>query len=282
MKYIIFFFTLSIVIYYIVRNKLKKEIYSNVLDEYYFNNKYNNNKKIWIHIDDINVYQNLCIESIIYNCKDKYQIILFKDKDINEILNNDIDYGSISGDELLIYRNISFLNILHLHGGVFLPSYLYLTKSIENIDVDKFYVSQITNQGKNISMNNMVHSIEIMGSNKNNPILLDYIEKYTSNCKDNYTQDCIKYGRQILKDMDIPFIDGKIIGCKDIKNNPLYLEDLMENKEIELHISNIGLYIPHYTLKTRKNYNWYCYLNRDELLNTNVYISKYILEKNII
>ena len=77
MKYIIFFFTLSIVIYYIVRNKLKKEIYTNVLDEYYFNNKYNNNKKIWIHIDDINVYQKLCIESIIYNCKDKYQIILF-------------------------------------------------------------------------------------------------------------------------------------------------------------------------------------------------------------
>jgi hypothetical protein len=82
-----------------------------------------------------------------------------------------------------------------------------------------------------------------------------------------------------MRKNNIPYLDGKIIGVKNKYNNTIKLEDLMENKHIELCEQNIGLYIPHNELLKRKKYNWYCYLNFEEVLNCKVFISNYMLSK---
>ena len=73
-------------------------------------------------------------------------------------------------------------------------------------------------------------------------------------------------------------LNGKIIGTRDKNNKPILLEDLMESKPIELDPSNVGIYIPHDELMRRTKYNWYAYLNSEQVLETNVFISKYMLE----
>ena len=116
-----------------------------------------------------------------------------------------------------------------------------------------------------------------MGSNANNPILGEFINKYSDSCLKDLTNEC-KYFSNQLKEMDIPMLNGKIIGTRDKNNKPILLEDLMESKPIELDLSNVGIYIPHDELIRRTKYNWYAYLNSEQVLETNVFISKYMLE----
>jgi hypothetical protein len=82
--------------------------------------------------------------------------------------------------------------------------------------------------------------------------------------------------------MDIPMLNGKIIGTRDKDNNPILLEDLMESKEISLCDDCIGLYIPHSELLRRNNYNWFVYLNPEQVLDANIFISKFMIYSNKI
>lgn len=262
----------------------------------------NSRRKIWIHIPNhynsrtwdnfgsrsstnLNMnYQLLCIKSVIDCCNKSYDIVLFNDEDINTLLPKEkkIEFEKLSGELLDIYRNISFLKILYLYGGVFLPPCFFMKKNLNVIDrPNVFYVSELVNQGKNVSMNKFIHSIEIMGSNKKNHTLFEYIEKYVKTSLKDFTQNNLSFSNLLLKEENIEFIDGKVLGCKDNEGNPLYLEDLMENKKIKLDKTNIGLYIPQDELKKRTHYNWFVRLSIREILDTNIFISKYIVDNQL-
>lgn len=254
-------------------------------------------RKIWIHLPlernsrkwshfssrssyDLNLdYIALCIKSIVDYCGQYYDIILFDDSNLSNLLpEQTVDYSKLSGELLDKYRQYSLLNILYTYGGVVMPYSMYMRKSIITIDKEKtFYVCEIPNQGENSSLGDYIYSTKMMGSNANNPILGEFINKYSDSCLKDLTNEC-KYFSNQLKQMDIPMLNGKIIGTRDKNNKPILLEDLMESKPIELDPSNVGIYIPHDELMRRTKYNWYAYLNSEQVLETNVFISKYMLE----
>ena len=78
--------------------------------------------------------------------------------------------------------------------------------------------------------------------------------------------------------MNIPLLNGVLIGTRDKNNHPIRLEDLMESHTIDLHRSHVGVYIPHDELIRRTKYNWYTYLTSEQVLEANVFLSKYMLE----
>jgi len=255
-------------------------------------------RKIWIHIplernsrrwssfgsrtsNNLNLdYIVLCIKSIIDYCGQYYDIILFDDSNLsNLLLDQTVDYSKLSGELLEKYRQYSLLQILYTYGGVVIPSSMYMRKSIITIDKENtFYVCELPNQGENYSLSNYIYSTKMMGSNSKNPILGEFINKYSDVCLKDLTNECKYFSNQLLKKMDIPMLNGKIIGTRDKDNNPILLEDLMESKQLELDQSHVGIYIPHEELMRRTKYNWYAYLNSEQVLETNIFISKYMLE----
>lgn len=255
-------------------------------------------RKLWIHIPieknsrkwehfgsrssyNLNSdYLLLCIKSIIDHCGQYYDVILFDDSNISTLLpEQNVDYEKISGELLEKYREKSLLTILHHYGGIMMPCSMYLRKSIYTIDKNNtFYVCEIPNQGQTSSLGDFVYSTKLMGSNKNNPILGEYINKYSEACVKDLTNETKYFSDQLLKKMDIPILNGKIIGIRDKKDKPILLEDLMEQKSIDLATSNVGIYIPHDELMRRTKYNWYVYLTPEQVLATNVFISKYMLQ----
>lgn len=257
-------------------------------------------RKLWVHIPlernarkwshfgsrmsyDLNLdYIALCIKSIVDYCGQYYDIILFDDSNLSNLLpDQSVDYSKLSGELLDKYRQYSILNLLYKYGGVVIPASMYMRKSIISVDKEKtFYVCEVPNQGENVSLGDYIYSTKLMGSNANNPILGDFINKYSDSLKD-LTNECKYFSNQLLKQMDVPILNGKIIGTRDKHNEPIVLEDLMESKVIELDSSNIAIYIPHDELMRRTKYNWYAYLNTEQVLETNVFISKYMLQPKI-
>jgi len=305
--FIIFIFSILIFYkyqdrYYELINKIKNEEFD--IDSYFFKDvthlKRSTKRKIWIHLPieknsrkwlsfnsrsstDLNLdYMALCIKSIIDYCGQHYDIVLFDDSNLNMLLpEHNVDYTILSGNTLEKYRQHSILNILYNYGGIVMPNSIFMSKSIYHLDkFNTFYVTEMPNQGLNSTMNDFVYSTQLMGSNSHNPILLEYIHKYSSSCLKDLTNESYYFSDQLLKQMDIPILNGKMIGVKDINDNKVILEDLLDTKMIQFDKSHIGVYIPHNELMRRTKYNWFACLNAEQLLETNLFITKYMLSHN--
>ena len=306
--YMIFIFILFFVLmFYSYKDKYYEFIYNFKNEEldihdYFFKDishlSRSTKRKIWIHLPvernsrkwssfgsrsshDLNLdYIALCIKSIIDYCGQYYDIILLDDSNFNTLLpEQNVDFTKLSGELLDNYRHYSLLKVVHTYGGILMPCSFFMRKSIYTIDKENtFYVGEFTNQGEHVSMNDFIYSTKLMGSNAKNPILGDFINKFSDHCLKDLTNECLHFSDQLLKKMDIPLLNGKIIGTKTKDNKRILLEDLMESKMVELDPSHIGLYIPHEELMRRTKYNWYVYLSSEQVLETNVFLSKYMLK----
>lgn len=268
------------------------------IDSYFYSDEYiksSKKRKIWIHIPyeknarkwtsfgsrnsyNLNIpYISLCIKSVIDYCGDKYDIIIIDDTTFSDILDTDIDILKLSGALKQKYREMCLLQILHKYGGVIVPPSLYLKKSIKSIDNEKvWYVVEINND-EHVSYLDSCQSTVFSGAPMNDPELKKYIDYYSDEIKKDFGEQGLHFNFNYLRKNNISYLDGKYIGTKDKFNNVIKLEDLMENKLILLDTNNIGLYIPHNSLIKRKKFNWYCYLDFEQLLKCKVFISYYMV-----
>ncbi len=254
-------------------------------------------RKLWIHIpheknarkwtsfgernnNDLNQpYILLCIKSIIDHCAQNYDIIIFNDTNMSDILADmDIDLTKLSGSLLDKYREICLLEILYRHGGVIVPPSLFLNNSLHLIDnAYTWYVTEFRNN-TNISHLNTLPSIKLTGSNEKNEKLRHYIDYLNKILVQDFGESSLAYNQNYLTVNSIPTLCGKLIGTIDTFGDTISLDELMSDKKIKLCKTNIGLYIPSEELLHRKIYQWFCYLNEEQVLKANVFISEYMRE----
>jgi hypothetical protein len=305
---IVYIVILIVLIYLIVyrykqneENERKKMLRGEYLDInlYFYNQDILSNskrRKLWIHIPfeknarkwdnfgsrntyELNLpYMCLCIKSIIDYCSEYYDIIIFDDTNINDILKDDIDFSKISGELLYKYREICIMKILNEYGGILVPPSLFLSSSISRIDnEDTWFVIDSYNYNS-VNSKILLPSTLITGTTKDNIHLKKYIKYLEDTVLKDFGNESIHYSTNYFLKNNIPILDGALIGIRDYKNNPITLDELMSSKPVKLRSDCIGLYMPNCELLHRKIYQWYCYLSEKEVLKTNCAFSYYILK----
>ena len=303
----IYFLCIILIFAYLIYNYIKveknkkdmatKEEY-NDLERYFYDNlkhlKHSSKRKIWIHVpfeknsrkwldfgsrnsNELNIpYVYLCLKSVIDKCGMDYDVIIYNDSNICNILDDcTIDLTTLSGEILEEYRKLMFCKILYEYGGVIMPFSFFCKKSIKEVDnTELWWVSEVKNQGINVSQKNGIKSIELMGSSKKNENLNEFIEKYKETLKKDFGMEHSTFITDNLQ--YISYLDGKIIGTKGENNKFLGLEDLMSNNKINMVQDNVGIYVPHKELLRRRHYNWFCYLSTDDLLISKTFLSEYM------
>lgn len=254
-------------------------------------------RKLWVHVPfvknarvwesfgsrnsyELNLpYMTLCIKSIVDTCSEYYDIIIFDDTNMNDILKDmDIDLSKISGSLLDKYREICMMKILYEYGGIMLPPSLCLKQSIANIDnEDTWYVIDSYNYQSD-NLKTMLPTTIVTGSDQHNKQLKKYIEYLEEIALKDFGESSIHYSANYFLKNNIPVLDGALIGIRDYKNNPISLDQLMSSKDLMLRSDNIGLYMPHEELLHRKTYQWYCYLSEKDVLEANVAFSYYLVK----
>jgi hypothetical protein len=310
MNGIVIYIGILILLFLILRSnytkKLKEEKMNASRGEYLDINKYfydadnlrdSKRRKLWIHIPfeknarvwenfgsrntyNLNApYMTLCIKSIVDNCSESYDIIIYDDTNIHDILKDmDIDLSKISGSLLEKYREICRMKILYEYGGIMVPPSLYLQESIFTIDIeDTWYVIDSYNYQSD-TMKSMLPSTIVTGSNQKNKHLKKYIQYLEDRALKDFGESSIHYSANYFMQNNIPILDGGFIGLKDASNKPIHLDQLMSSKELNLRNDAIGLYMPHEELLHRKAYQWYCYLNEKDILEANVAFSYNMLK----
>lgn len=264
---------------------------------------------IWIHIPyeynarewksfysrgstDLNLpYQNLTIRSIIDH-NEKFHICLIDDSSFTNLIpgwTQDINQAGEPVKSKL--RQLCLLKLLYYYGGMIVPSSFLCLNNLssfydESLRGNKPFV--VENRNKYFTSSNDVQfmpDVSFMGAPKENEIINQMIHFGQSLLSKDLTSESIflgEYNKWCLSAFNmnqINIVNGLQIGVKDLDNKPIFVEDLFENKYLNLPMNKslIGIYIPADELLNRPNINWFCYEKIENILTGDTAISKYFI-----
>ena len=270
-----------------------------------------NKPKIWIHSKyeinarkwkdfnsrnstDLNQpYLHLTIKSIVDHCGDDFHICLIDDDTFSKLIPSwDVDVASVAEPMKTRLREIGLLQLIYIYGGMVVPNSFLCSKNLKDLYYDGVYankpfVCESVNRTNNVVAQKQkllfIPDTYFMGCNKNDPVILQFIDYLKSrNNNPHFTSEfeflgdssqwCIKS----IEKHDMNLIGGQQIGIKTQNRKPILLEDLFEEKYLDLDKKVYGIYIPANEVLRRNKYQWFTVLSKDEIMNSNLAIVKYI------
>ena len=234
-------------------------------------------------------YLYLTTKSIIQYCQDSFQIVIFDDTSFSKLL-SDWSYT-----ELPLHcttRLLGFLQILYTYGGLLTPiSFLCLKDLIplykNGIRNNKMFVCE------NVNYNTIHNSLFIpdyhfMGAPKHN----HYIKTFFTYVKNHILPDKTynkritgkieEYLNSLIINNKMNLISGFEIGVMTNKETPIYIDDLLSSKYLNIDNSlTYGIWIPADQILSRPKFQWFARLSEEQILNSNLILCKYILLSNI-
>lgn len=273
-------------------------LYGNNKPKLWIHSKYEINARKWLDFQSRNTYDMnqpylyFTIQSIIDHCGSDFHICLIDDKSFGNLLDDwTIDVSSLCDPMKSCIREIAMLKILQKYGGMVVPDSFMCMKSLKsvyeaNIYDDKMFVVESINRG--VSMNDSVRScfapsMYFMGCQKGNSQLESMIEQLMSECRKghitgekHFVENKDHMLKSLVDEKKINLVDGAIVGIKTYKGQAILVDDLMEDKFLDISSDCCGIYIPKDELLVRTKYQWFAYLSKREIMDANVAIVKYL------
>lgn len=308
-------FIVTIILIYIVNNLKEQPINHDIYLEddnimnYYFNNYTNidnlSNNKIFIHLpyernerkwinfgsrsskelnNDLIV---LSVRSIIKTCGHKYNIILYDNHSVKQLINDDNNSDlcninnpeMLSGVDLKQWESYCKAKILYKYGGIVMSPYFIFKKcpSEYNLFPNKFTIANLSNEGMNVSnKKNIPTSCYIISAPKNNKDVMIYTKYLEMLCTNHYTVDHKKFDKSFEQLYLLNSYNPKLLGNMDSNDKQIYVSDLIDNKKIDLMFDHFCVFINMDVLKKSTKLNWILRLDEEEIKQSNTFIGKYI------
>jgi hypothetical protein len=129
-----------------------------------------------------------------------------------------------------------------------------------------------------------------IGGEKNDPVLLEWVDYLKSRNQTSvhfhnefeFKGDTAYWCLEQVEKGRLGVVSGELLGTKTyITHKPILVEDLMEENFLELSPQNYGIYIPQDEILLRPKFKWFAVLSTEELLESNIIISKYLKESMV-
>jgi hypothetical protein len=270
-----------------------------------------NRPKIWIHTKyevnarkwksfysrnstDLNQpYIHLTIKTIINHCGDDFNICLIDDETFSKLIPSwDIDLSTVAEPMKTHIRQIGLVSLVYYYGGMVVPNSFLCIKNLkglyqEGIANNCAFVCENVNHTLNLAKHpqKMLFSpdLSFFGATKNDPtmkLLMDYLKTRTQNphftSEIEFLGDTTEWCSLAIRDQKMNLIGGELIGVKTKKNKPILVDDLMEENFLDLNTATYGIYIPEDEILKRVRYQWFSVMSTQQLLDTNIILSKYL------
>lgn len=265
---------------------------------------------LWIHVEnDLNSrnwesfnsrsnrevnkpYMFYTIKSIITKCEKTFNVFLIDDTSFEKLINDwTINLKAVDVTTRQKIREFALAKILYIYGGVMVPPSFLCVKNLKdiyykNINKSGMFVCEKQDDTSYITQTRFIPDNYFMGCKKNNPHMLEYIKYYETMLSQDYSSESHfkdlpnKFLSNMVNDKKISLIEGKMIGIKDINNDLVKINNLFETKYIEFEDEFYGINIPDKEISKRTNYNWFLKISIQDLLESEMIISKYMLTSN--
>lgn len=229
----------------------------------------------------------LCIYSVIKHLGGTMDIVLYDNHNVKDLIgdSNEEDLCNIenpsilSGVDLKQWEGYCRAKILYKYGGVIIEPYYYFTRKPDDkvLFPDSLTISQEVNDGHNVSHQTFIPTTNHwMSAPKKDPDVQLYIKYLNYLCVHHYSADHKHFDKTFEKLYALPFIHPKKIGCANTHGDPVYVNDLLSKRDLELDSDLFCLFInvPH--LKKYRKDGWFLKMNKDQIQQSNTYMGEFI------
>jgi hypothetical protein len=247
--------------------------------------KYEYNARVWKSFGsrsshDLNQpYIHLTVKTIIQHCGKDFNICLIDDDSFQQLLPQwTTKLAEIPEPQRQFHRQLALLELLHMYGGFLVPNSFVCVKNLypmykETLEDGKrpFILEQ---QGPKKFMPNT----GFMGAVKRDPVIREMCEMLKQIC--NYNMIDLTYKDTIatwcLNKMTV--LDGIYVGAKNSRGKPIVLEDLMQEKELDVpeHLF-YGVVVPADAILARPKYQWFASMSEESVLSNNCVVCRLML-----
>lgn len=228
----------------------------------------------------------ITVDSIIKNCDKSFKICLIDDNSFNNLIPDWIyDLDKISDPLRENYRFIAMLKLIHLYGGMYIPSSFLCMK-----DLDELYKIGTKNKNAFVSEQLSKHSDvdiqlskNIVGANKENSTIVEMIETMEKLFLNDNTSE-LKFLNKIsiyLDDLKLQeklnVIEGQHLGLYDDNGEIITLDRMLSDDDnLDINEETYGINIPLDDIYVSKKHQWFGKLQPDGIVNSSTFIGKKI------
>ena len=233
-----------------------------------------------------------CVQSVINNCGNDFNICLIDDKSFKKLLPKwNIDFSSFHGDNKQIYVKLGLMKLLYSYGGIILPNSFLC---INNLDILHNYMltqqipfcfeqqNHSTNMLEFKNQPSFIPGSNVFGSPKENIHISKMIEYYESILKTQHMTSehefigkLSHYMLKMKNNNELIVFDGDIVGIKNTDGKQIMIEDLLSESYVKFNPDMYGIHIPSEAILQRNKYNWFSVMDIKSILNSNLVIAKY-------
>ena len=237
-------------------------------------------------------YLLLTIKSIIDKCGGDFNVCLIDDNSFDKLIPGwNIDLNKVAKPIKNHLRSMAMVKVLYYYGGMMVPNSTLCINNLNDI-----YTQGVENSGcfafENIARSNMaacstyIPDATMIGCTKNNPVMkelveyLEYLNSTDFTAEQDFVGNISKWASKKANLGELNLIDGKFIGIKKDNNDPVGLEDLLGEDYIGFYPNLYAIYIPANEILSRTKYQWFSRMSTEQILSSNLAITKYILGCN--
>lgn len=285
--------------YELVRKYLLNEspLYGNNKPKLWIHSKYELNSRKWESFGsrgstDLNQpYLHMTVKSVMHHCSDDFHIMLIDDDSFEKLL-PDWEYGrmsSLANPLKSQIRQIGLAMLIHKYGGMNIPNSFVCMKSLKplyelGITHNRAFVAEAYNKTVKKVEKLFLPNLYFLGAERKNDSmdgLITYLQSLivTKHFSDEseLAGDIETWLEMSYKNGFFNLIDGDLIGIKTYKKRQnILIEDLMEEREIDLSPDCYGIYIDGNEILRRTKYQWFAAMSTEEILNSNMILAKYL------
>ena len=262
------------------------------LEHCYFNNIINIDKltkpKIFIHMNErasISELSQLCVESLMKYCYRQYDIILYTNKDVPRMINDQDDelcnienVELLGGQDLKQWEEYCKFKIIYKYGGVVMRPYFLFSQcpKYEEFCPERLKICRVNNEGVSVSNKLIIPSFCYMiaapKGDETTSVYLDYLRK---KCQHNYTSDIKHFDKTFEKLHYLDSFSEESIGIVDSNRSLIHLENVLSSENISFASNNYCLFINIDLLSKKRHQGWILNMSKEQILETNTLLSNY-------
>jgi len=267
----------------------------------WIHSKYETNARNWIESHSRNTnnlnqpYLHLTIQSIIDHCGDDFHVCLIDDKTFSNLIPGwDVDVSTLAEPMKSQIRELGLAKLIYIYGGMLVPNSFICTKNLKSVYNDGMYggvpfVCEAINRTSNLLEQKQktlfIPSLYFMGAKREDPVIYDLVEylksRINSSHERSFLGDSSQWCLDVIRNHKMNLIGGERIGIKSKDRKQILLEDLMEEKDLDLSPDCCGIYIPADEVLIRTKYQWLAFITKQELLKSDIAISRYIKTSSV-
>ena len=246
-------------------------------------------------------YLNITIKSIIDKCGHDFHICLISDDTFSKLLPSwDINVSQVAEPMRHHMRELGMAQLVYHYGGMVVPNSMLCLKNLTDFfntavaaSKSGFFVTETINVYENNKRRMsdekrrvFIASTYLMGAAKRENSTVGKLvkllkERYISGTSHfssvfDFTGDVSHWCMDEVKKGNIGLVGGEYVGVKTEHGEPVYIDHLLSDNYLELHRDVVGIYIPQDELLKRTKYGWFVMMSEEEVLGSNMIISKYM------